>query len=301
MFNTAPMTVRFLMVFVIQRTQIRDGEAIRVELDELIRAVEGRDGLLDLEGSRRMSSRCSAKDLGQRAPRRDEIRADVDETGSPRMEFPDAVAPVTEHASGFVERALFEAPPWMSPRQHADGEHVIVVDHPAHRDGIYVAELDSPSMPKRVYWDGDRPALDALVPFAPDGRLLLISPDRRHVTYVAVTEGRKVRVGVDGALGAEFDDFSEHVPPTLSPTGGRVALRRPGRRRLAHGRRPCRGSGSRPLDSAATVRSRRRPGGIRGRLASSRLSGASGLRRCRSARVRHIVAWDLEAPASLSR
>jgi len=132
---------------------------------------------------------------------------------------------VTGNAPGFVEQALFEAPPGCLVDNTADGEHVIVVDHPAHQDGIYVPELDSANLPKRVHWDGEPgPALDALVPFAPDGRLLRFSPDRRHVTYVALTEGQtKVRVGVDGALGPEFDDFSEHVPPTLSPTGGRVA------------------------------------------------------------------------------
>jgi WD40 repeat protein len=132
---------------------------------------------------------------------------------------------VTEDTSRFVEQALFEAPPWCLVDGTADGEHVVVVDHSAHRDGIYVPELDSPNLPKRVHWDGDQgPVLDALVPFAPDGRLLRFSPDRRHVAYLALTEGQtKVRVGVDGGLGPEFDDFSEHVPPTLSPSGGRVA------------------------------------------------------------------------------
>lgn len=132
---------------------------------------------------------------------------------------------MTERASGFVEQALFEAPPGCLLDSTGDGEHVIAVDHPAHQDGMYVAELDSPGVHKRVHWDGDPgPALDALVPFAPDGRLLRFSPDRRHVTYVAVTAGQtKVRVGVDGALGPEFDDFSADVSPTLSPSGGRVA------------------------------------------------------------------------------
>jgi low affinity Fe/Cu permease len=41
--NTATTIVTFLMVFVLQNTQYRDGEAVQAKLDELIYAIKGAD------------------------------------------------------------------------------------------------------------------------------------------------------------------------------------------------------------------------------------------------------------------
>ena len=140
---------------------------------------------------------------------------------------------MAERESGFVEQVLFAAPPGCLLESTGDGEHVIVIDHLGiggatgvqEVEGIYVAPLDSPNQPKRVYWDGDAgPELDAVVPLPPDGSLVRFSSDRQHVTYLAITAERtRVRVGVDGSLGPEFAGISEDGPPTLSPTGGRIA------------------------------------------------------------------------------
>jgi low affinity Fe/Cu permease len=48
--NTGTTIVTFLMVFLIQNTQNRDGAAVQLKLDEIIRALEGaHNALLDLE------------------------------------------------------------------------------------------------------------------------------------------------------------------------------------------------------------------------------------------------------------
>jgi len=49
--NTGTTIITFLMVFLIQSTQNRDGEAMQVKLDELIRSIEGaQNALIGLEG-----------------------------------------------------------------------------------------------------------------------------------------------------------------------------------------------------------------------------------------------------------
>jgi low affinity Fe/Cu permease len=83
--NTGTTIVTFLMVFLIQNTQNRDGTAVQLKLDELIRAVNGaQDAFLDLEelaepDLERLRSRYEA--LARRA--RQELRQGLPATGMP--------------------------------------------------------------------------------------------------------------------------------------------------------------------------------------------------------------------------
>jgi low affinity Fe/Cu permease len=87
--NTATTIVTFLMVFVIQNTQNRDGAALQIKLDELVRAVDGaHNGLLDLEelSEQQLESfRQKYVELAEAA--RDELR-DEPESGTPQVDLP---------------------------------------------------------------------------------------------------------------------------------------------------------------------------------------------------------------------
>jgi low affinity Fe/Cu permease len=87
--NTATTIVTFLMVFVIQDTQNRDGQAIQIKLDELIRVVDGaHNGLLDLEElSEAELGAFKAKYLELAEEARKEIRRGQSDTGSPEIDF----------------------------------------------------------------------------------------------------------------------------------------------------------------------------------------------------------------------
>ena len=47
--NTGTTIITFLMVFLIQNTQNRDGKAMQLKLDELIRSTKARNAFVDLE------------------------------------------------------------------------------------------------------------------------------------------------------------------------------------------------------------------------------------------------------------
>ena len=88
--NTATTIVTFLMVFLIQNTQNRDGAAIQIKLDELVRATRGaHNGLLDLEELSEAEIEAFRRKYVQLAEdARQEIRQAQADTGSPQIEFP---------------------------------------------------------------------------------------------------------------------------------------------------------------------------------------------------------------------
>jgi low affinity Fe/Cu permease len=88
--NTATTIVTFLMVFLIQNTQNRDGAAIQIKLDELVRAMDGaHNGLLDLEELSDAEIEAFRQKYVQLAETaRAEIRRAEPDTGTPKIEFP---------------------------------------------------------------------------------------------------------------------------------------------------------------------------------------------------------------------
>jgi len=85
--NTGTTIATFLMVFLIQNTQNRDGEAVQIKLDELIRAIEGaHNALLDLEELEEADLdriRANYEELAQAA--REELRKRGVDTGTPEV------------------------------------------------------------------------------------------------------------------------------------------------------------------------------------------------------------------------
>src|SRR4029450_7322465 len=83
--NTGTTIVTFLMVFLIQNTQNRDGKAIQLKLDELIRALEGaRNKLVDLENLSDEDLKKLQKEFQRLHSRSQETDTHVGTTGSPR-------------------------------------------------------------------------------------------------------------------------------------------------------------------------------------------------------------------------
>ncbi len=88
--NTATTIVTFLMVFVIQNTQNRDGAAVQIKLDELVRAMNGaHNALLDLEElSEAEIEAFRNKYLQLAEDARSEVRRAESDTGTPGITLP---------------------------------------------------------------------------------------------------------------------------------------------------------------------------------------------------------------------
>ena len=88
--NTGTTIVTFLMVFLIQNTQNRDGAAVQLKLDELIRSTQGaHNAVLDLEElSEDELEAFHGKYLELAEAGREEIRSGAADTGTPTIQFP---------------------------------------------------------------------------------------------------------------------------------------------------------------------------------------------------------------------
>lgn len=86
--NTGTTVITFLMVFLIQSTQNRDGEAIQVKLDELLRATTGAHvALLDLEElEERELDLIRSRYIRLARDAREKLRAGEVDTGAPEIQ-----------------------------------------------------------------------------------------------------------------------------------------------------------------------------------------------------------------------
>jgi low affinity Fe/Cu permease len=77
------------MVFLIQNTQNRDGAAVQIKLDEIIRSLDGaHNALLDLEELSETELRAfHDKYVEMAEAAREEIRKGEKDTGSPTIDF----------------------------------------------------------------------------------------------------------------------------------------------------------------------------------------------------------------------
>ncbi len=85
--NTSTTIVTFLMVFLIQNTQNREGEAMQLKLDELIRSIEGAHNvLLDLEElEEKELERLRARYLQLAREERQKRRTGTSDQGTPEV------------------------------------------------------------------------------------------------------------------------------------------------------------------------------------------------------------------------
>jgi len=85
--NTGTTIITFLMVFLIQNRQTRDGIAVQLKLDELMRAIEGaHNGLLDLEElSEEDLARVRAHFEALARVSRDDLKRGLRETGTTEL------------------------------------------------------------------------------------------------------------------------------------------------------------------------------------------------------------------------
>jgi low affinity Fe/Cu permease len=113
--NTGTTIVTFLMVFLIQNTQNRDGEAVQIKLDELLRVTAGaHNALLDLEElEEKQLDEIRAKYIGLARGARDRLRGGEADTDVREIDATEiATAPSSRsssHAAG-VPRGLRRSP-----------------------------------------------------------------------------------------------------------------------------------------------------------------------------------------------